>query len=269
MKAKKTYLIDREKRYINVTRDYRYFDKPGFLSFLYICFTALPVVVLLLMFYPELTAAISAWAGGVVSQVTGVVTGLSSSEFIPVLGDVVFVDMPGTAPTASFALVNLIVSLASMVFLSRLQCQARSFIIFVNMAMFVHGVSSAFFLLWPECFPYVLTDYSELYMEQQIGLWIMISVIAGISTGLIHAPLRAKLLAFYTTLGFSFIYGVTRYVVYMATLYWITALYMATLFFTLGVLFDFMQLVCVYSIFVKYASSRIHASKEASQWKWS
>ncbi len=261
--------VDTEKRYIYFTRDYRYFNKPGFTNIVYICLTVLPVVALVLMFYPEISMAISNWVSGVISQATGVQTGLASSEYIPSLGDVFFVDMSGTSPTASFALINLVVSLLSIVFITRLQSQARSFIIFVNMAMFVHAVASAFFLLWPEYFPYILTDYSELYMEQQISLWIMIPIIAGFATGMIRAPLPAKLLAFYTTLAFSFVFGVCRYVVYMAALNWLTALYMATLFFTLGVLFDFMQVVCVYSVFVKYASSYIGSSKEAKIWQWS
>jgi hypothetical protein len=44
---------------------------------------------------------------------------------------------------------------------------------------------------------------------------------------------------------------------------------MASLFFTFGVFFDFLQMVALYAVFIRYQSSRINAGKGQRIWQWS
>lgn len=92
---------------------------------------------------------------------------------------------------------------------------------------------------------------------------------SGFAISLIYSPLFAKLVALLATLAYSFVYGVVRYVIYLVILHYFSSLYMATLFFTLGVVFDFLQMVFVYILYVRYASRAFGSQKEGSLWKWS
>jgi hypothetical protein len=259
-----------QKRLIFFTRDYRHLPKPRIWMWLFVVLFILPVIAALVLFYPQISYAVSAWTCGVITGGTGIRTSITSSEFIPAIGPVYLVDIAGTLPTLWFSVVNLIVSvliLLLVIFLRR--SGLRSFGIYVSMAMFVHMISSLFFIFFPEYFPYSLTDYSELYMEQQIAIWICIAAISGFAISLIFSPFWSKLLTYFVTLVYTGLYGITRYVLYLLILRYFSSLYMATLFFTLGVLFDFLQMVFVYIIYVRYASQKYGSQKEGTLWKWS
>lgn len=259
-----------EKRRIFFTRDYRHLPKPRISMWMFVFLFVIPTVAALVLFYPQISQAISAWTCRVITGSTGIKTSVTSSEFIPMIGPVYLVDIVGSLPTFWFAVANLIVSVAVLLLVVLLrQSGMRSFAIYISMAMFVHMISSLFFIFFPEYFPYSLTDYSELYMEQQIAIWICIAGISGFAIALIFSPFWSKLLTFLSTLAYTGVYGITRYVLYLILLHYFSSLYMATLFFTLGVLFDFLQMVFVYIVYVRYASGKYGAQKEGTLWKWS
>ena len=123
-------------------------------------------------------------------------------------------------------------------------------------------------MFFPEYFPYTLVNYSELYIEQQIAIWLCIAGIAGFAISLIFSSFLAKLIAFIVTMLYSGIYGIARYVIYLLVLHFFSSIYMATLFFTLGMLFDFLQMVFVYILYVQYASKNFGTQKRGTLWKW-
>lgn len=260
---------DPEKRYINFTRDYRHFPKPKLSSFLFFILIPVPVILVILFYYPDITMALSSWTSKVISGSIGVQTTITSSEFIPMIGPVHFLDMVGSSPTFTFSLINLIVSVAILGILSFVESNMRSLIVYICMGAFVHAVSSAFFMFFPEYFPYALVDYSELYMEQQVAMWLIIALIAGLATALVYAPVYSKIITFFAILAYVAAYGITRYGLYLVILRSVSSLFMATLFFTLGVLFDFLQLVFIYTLFVMRASIRNSYGRGGSLWRWS
>ncbi|MFH1512620.1 MAG: hypothetical protein ABIG45_04620 [Bacillota bacterium] len=259
-----------EKRHIFFTRDYRHLPRPRMTMWLFVVLLIVPTIVGLVLFYPQISYGISVWTSGVITNGTGIQTAVTSAEFIPAIGPVYLVDIAGSLPTFLFSVINLIVSAAILLAVALLRRSGmRSFAIYVSMAMFVHMISSLFFIFFPEYFPYALVDYSELYMEQQIAIWICIAGISGFAIALIFSPFLSKLLSFVATLVYTGIYGITRYVLYLLILHYFSSLYMATLFFTLGVLFDFLQMVFIYIIYIRYASMKYGSQKEGTLWKWS
>jgi hypothetical protein len=258
------------KRRIFFTRDYRHLPKPQLTMWLFVLLFIIPVIVVLLLFYPQISQAVSAWTANVITGSTGVPASVTSREFIPMIGPVYMVDIVGSMPTLLFSIINLIVSVAILLLVTLVRRSGmRSFAIYISMAMFVHMISSLFFIFFPEYFPYSLTDYSELYMEQQIAIWICIAAISGFAIALIFSPFWSKLLTYVSTLVYTGIYGITRYVLYLLILHYFSSLYMAALFFTLGVLFDFLQMVFIYIIYIRYASRKYGSQKEGTLWKWS
>jgi hypothetical protein len=259
-----------EKRHIFFTRDYRHLPKPQITMWLFVILFIIPVIIGLLLFYPQISLVISNWTSGVITNSTGIPTGVTSSEFIPMVGPVYLVDIRGSLPTLLFSIINLIVSITVLLLVILFRRSGmRSFAIYVSMAMFVHMISSLFFIFFPEYFPYSLTDYSELYMEQQIAIWICIAAISGFAIALIFSSFVAKLLTYAATLVYAGLYGITRYVLYLLILHYFSSLFMGTLFFTLGVLFDFLQMVFIYIIYIRYASRKYDSQKEGTLWKWS
>lgn len=259
-----------EKRQISYTRDYRHLPRPKISMWFFVLLLVIPAVLAVLLFYPEISLAISVWVSHVITGGTGVPSTVTSAEFIPAIGPVYLVDMAGSMPTLLFSIINLVVSLATLflVMLMR-RSSMRSFAIYICMALFVHVISSLFFIFFPEYFPYALVDYSTLYMEQQIAIWICIAGISGFAIALIFSSFLSKLLTYLATLAYTAVYGITRYVVYLLLLHYFSSLFMATLFFTLGVLFDFLQMVFVYILYVRYASKKYGSQREGTLWKWS
>lgn len=268
MKTKKNAAI--EKQEIFFTRDYRHLPKPRFSMWIFVLLIVFPTLAAILLMYPQLSLGISQWVSGVITDNTGVPTSIISSDFIPMIGPVYLVDLAGSLPTRVFSIINLAVSALVLLLAGIFRKSGfRSFIIFLCMAMFVHLISSLFFIFFPEYFPYTLKNYSELYMEQQIAIWLCIAGISGFAISLIYTHIFAKIVTFLATLAYSFVYGVVRYVIYLVILHYFSSLYMATLFFTLGVVFDFLQMVFIYILYVQYASRTFGSQKEGSLWKWS
>ena len=224
-----------EKQNIFFTRDYRHLPKPRFSMWLFVFVFVLPIIAGLLLYYPRITEVIAVWTSNVITNATGIPTSVTSSDFIPMVGPVYLVDINGSLPTRAFSIINLVVSL-TVLLLSMIFNKSgfRSFIIFLCMAMFIHMISSLFFIFFPEYFPYALADYSELYMEQQIAIWVCIAGISGFAIALIFSSFIPKLIAYLTTLAYAGIYGITRYVLYLVVLHYCSSLYMATLFFYAG-----------------------------------
>ena len=69
-------------------------------------------------------------------------------------------------------------------------------------------------------------------------------------------------------ISYSFIYGVLRYITYLFIVSQISTIYMATLFFTLGPLFDFLYITYFYGRYVSRIIE-VNESKESEDiWQW-
>lgn len=251
------------------TRDYRYFSaKPGNTA-LFALLCVLPVALIFILFYSPISHAMSLWSGNIVSSVTNQTVEIMSKDFLPGLGGVHYLSMPGTVPTFTHALVSGIICLVAIMVVSQAQLNYRPFMIYLCIALYVQLFSSIFFIFWPDLFPYLLSDYSQLYMIQMAALLIILPTIFGMALALMRMSVIARVVAVLVQVSVLLIYNLFRYIVYLVFLYYCTSLYMAMLFFSLGVLFDFIQAVSIYGFAARHVSEQYGSRDRRSKWAWS
>lgn len=258
----------RKKYIVFYSRDYRHFTKPGVLSILITAVSMIAVIAFYLLNYTDITRALSDWTAGILHTVTGAETQTIAKDYFPAFGPIYIVDMAGTTPSFMFSLICAIVSLALVILLSMLKKGMRSLAIYFCMGAYILLISAVFFIFVPEYFPYSLTDYSELYMKQQVILWITVPSLGGMAIFLLGGKWISGYLTFALIVVVSFLFGCVRYVVNMYILYAGTSIFMASLFFTFGVLFDFLQMVSIYTLYVQILSKRMQSVKNRGEWEW-
>lgn len=142
--------------------------------------------------------------------------------------------------------------------------------VFLLYTLVVHVVNCVFFVYGGKEFPYTIGEYSNLYIQQQIGIWIMFIILASLVVGFMGKNAYGyKLLSFAGIMLYSIIYGMIRYIVFLFLLHKFSVLYMALLFFVIGPLFDFSYFVAIYAIFVNKIIKEYEFGKKKGEWKWS
>ena len=244
----------RKKSVIFYARDYRHFSGKVHEIVLFLLLCVLPVTLFFTLLYAPITRAICLWAGNIVAAITNQPVEILSSSFLPGLGGVHFLSLPSRNPSFTHALVMGVAALVAIIVFSQVNRNSRPLMIYICMGLYVQLASCLFFLFWPEAFPYTLGDYSELYMIQTASLWILLPTLFGIALSLLRTGIVARVVAILAQVGIMMLYDIVRYVVYLSALFFCTNLYMATLYFTFGVLFDFIQMVTVYAFYAKKVS---------------
>lgn len=261
---------DKNKENISYSRDYRHLNRNLFTYLLQIALILVPLAVGYLMMYNKLSYYVSSFSANMLEKMTGVTTGIKEVSYLPKLGGVYCVAMEGKEPSFSFAFLSLIITLILIIICSLIKNDKKPVMIFITIALYIHLVSSIFFVLFDSsAFLYNLNSYSILYMKQQIIVWLMIMIIYWLSTSLITRVPVLRITTFIMLMCISFAYGVVRYIVYMFIIAKASYLFMAVLYFSFGILFDFMIMVGVYSVFMKYASRKFKKKTEGGVWKWS
>lgn len=263
-----SYLQANSKNKIFYSREYRHLQKPSARSLIFLCLCVLPVCCVFLFLYPEITSILSDWGAAILRATTGTTVTVETVLFIPWVGDVSYISLEGTTPTFTSSLINAVASLLFILIASQTNRSNRPLMIYLCMGLFVHLVSSLFFIFFPEYFPYSLVDYSKLYILQQIGTWLTIALISGAATDLILSKGGYKYAAFFITVLYSFIFGCVRYVVYLFILYKFSLLYMAMLFFIFGVLYDFLGMIAIYALYVRSVSDLMSSKSGREAWRW-
>ena len=131
----------------------------------------------------------------------------------------------------------------------------------------INLVSSVFFLLSPQAFPYTSTEFSELYIKAQLSMWLFIPFILSMAFLPLPAPMSHKLLLMIFTIVYSALFGTLRYIIFMYIISRFSVIYMALLFFAFGPLIDFVYIVGIYSFYSSRLAKNLKSS--ASVWKWS
>lgn len=272
MKSKDTKELykDSGKEYINYSRDYRHLKGNVVLYIIQLIVVLVPVTVGYLFVYNQLSYYVSGFVAGVLEDVIGVNASIAAVDYFPKFGDVYCVQMQGKSPSFVFSVINLVVSLVLAIICSKVKTKNKNVMIFVTFTLSIHVISSAFFVIFgAERFPYNLNDYSELYMKQQIIVWLMILIVYWICTSFVSGINIFRVLSYIALAGMSLVFGTARYIVYMFVLSQASYIYMAILYFSLGVLFDFMIMVGVYAIYMKRASSIYKKKSHGGLWEWS
>lgn len=258
------------KRQIRFSHTYRHLRVEKLKQNLYLWFVILPLFIVLLLNYDKLSLFISEFVRNILSTVIPLSDmTIVSSSFIPYLGDIHYISLPTAIYQSGLNLITLLISVLLFIFVSTGRRKGHPFSIFIEMGLFVQIISCIFFLFASNDFPYTATIYSELYIKQQISLWLFFFVIIGLVTVLLGSGYFVYNLVFVIKIiSYSFIYGVLRYITYLFIVSQISTIYMATLFFTLGPLFDFLYITYFYGRYVSRIIE-VNESKESEDiWQW-
>lgn len=252
-------------------RTYRHLKPRRRSQVLYLLLFVTPCFVLLLFCYSPLTRLISEWAARFLQHALGSAAppSIGQHEFIPWFGPVHYVMRDSIVPSQSFVIGVLIAALIAAAMLGAGPFRGKPLSIFGLFAITVQIISCVFFLVGPLAFPYGVTDYSLLYMEQQVGIWLCFTVIAGVTTGLIsYGKVQYKALTFAVIMAYSLVFGTVRYLTYLLVVSALSPLFMAVLFFALGPFFDFLYLVFFYSLFVDRLNASFGRRERGEVWLW-
>ena len=256
------------KSRIYYARTYRHlsFDATG--SLIFLMGFVLPMTILIFLFYDEmalLMCRIVMWF----LEKTGIEDlGLKAGEFIPWLGPAWYVRTKAELPEQTLVVKNIAVCLAAVFILSRNPMRGKPLSIYILINLVIHMMSCVFFLLGSDVFPYTSDDYAELYVAQEIGIWITFLILSGCVEGTLgRGKVIFRILAVLTIMAYSFVFGTVRYALFLWLIGRYSLLYMPVMFFTLGPFFDFLYFVMIYSL----SAGRMMKKNDGvgrNRWEW-
>lgn len=259
-----------KKKQIYYARTYRRIELDLKACILLACLLMIPSVFLLLFFMDDLTGFMTK-AG--VFVLSGVIPANDISVKVTdyaFLQNMHYIDLPMKYPGTWMIVGNLIVCLFLLLLFRITKRTGRPLAIFMTFSILIHLVSCAFFAFASEYFPYLMSDYSELYMKQQIGTWIAFAILAGLVVTFMGSKHYAlKTVTFLSIMLYALVFGIIRYILYLFVLYQFSALYMALLFFVIGPTFDFSYFVIIYAFFVNKTIRNSESGESKEIWKWS
>ncbi|MGD9676945.1 MAG: hypothetical protein AB7V16_01095 [Vulcanibacillus sp.] len=262
-----------QKSQIYFSRIYRHLLPNRVERWIFLLGGVLPTILLFLLFYSKITYMLAVWANQVFSLISPKNSlGIGYEEFIPIFGGVYYVILPNKMPIFSELVINVVVTLLLLFILYLLYKKntgSTSLIIYFNIILLIHLISCIFFIFAEAYFPYSATVYSELYIKQQIGIWLSIMILAGVIIGILgYGSILVRFSFFLGIVGYSLVYGFVRYITFMFIISKGSNLYMATLFFSLGPLFDFLYLVGFYGIYIYSLVNYFNQGKGRLKWLW-
>lgn len=254
------------KKQIQYSRTYRHIEMNKFNVFLGIVVGILPFCLLVAFCYPQITLFISQVTMYVLSPLfTENVLTIANADFLKWFGPVYYLALPGTFPSIIFIWLNLLLTLIALFILSSV-AKTRPLTIFLSISLWVHVCSCLFFTFLPEYFPYDATEYSGLYIKQQVGIYFFVPIIIGLPIIMLPINFFKSWLTIVCCVAYSFIFGIVRYITFMFVLSKVSLMYMASLFFSFGPFIDFLYLVCIYSLLASSTAGNLKRTKEV--WRW-
>ena len=135
--------------------------------------------------------------------------------------------------------------------------------------IFLSGItilSSVVFILLPHTFPYTVLKFSELYVTTEVGMWLFVPLVMGMSLLPVPAGILSKGAVIILSVLYSVVFGVMRYIVFLFVISEWSYIFMPVLYFAFGPLLDFVYVVGIYSLYVSKVSERI--AQDYRVWKW-
>lgn len=260
-----------EKQKIYYSRTYRHLQVNKKKSFLFLLLCVLPCVIGLFLFYGEITAFVTNITGRVLDYfVPALEVSYKWTDFIPLLDDIKIVVIPSIYPSIKLILINIAVLLVAIALCILGKMRNHALAIYAMIILFIHMINCVFFLFAGKEFTYTAMQYSELYMKQQVGIWICFLIIIGLVTGILgDGSIFLRIVTLTGVMLYSFCFGLVRYIVFLFIMYKFSMLYMAAFFFVLGPFFDFMYLVMIYGIYVDKLTGMYTTGKRKEKWLWS
>lgn len=260
--------LSAEKKKIYFARTYRHLKVNPREYLVFLLLFILPAIIALLFLYDELTYILCKTASWVITAASGENAGMMSDTFLPGFGPVYSLSLPTTLPDYNLILLNFGVSLTVAWLLCTGTRKGRPMSIYLSITLFIHIIACAFFLLGKNVFPYTLEEFSDLYIKQQVGIWITFLLLIGLVMGLLsRGALLRRLLTTMCVMLYSFAFALVRYVLFLYVLMEFSILYMPLMFFALGPFFDFSYFVAIYAVSTN-GIIRLYDSKQKEEWFW-
>lgn len=259
------------KKKIYLSRSYRRLKVDRVSQNLYLFLWLIPCLIIFLYTYSKITFYLTDLAYLSLSPYLALnEMGKEFSDFLPCFGGTYYLTLPDALPDNKFIAVNMFSSLSILFVCVTGRRSGHPLSIFISMAMFTHMVSCVYFFLGSDYFPYTNTDYSELYIKQQVGIWLSFLTIAGLITAFLGiGSIFRRILTFSGIMMYSFIFGTIRYIVFLFILSKVSMLYMALMFFSFGPFFDFLYLVYIYGLYVEKVIAVSESQEGRGVWEWS
>ena len=256
------------KKKIFYVREYRHFTPNGKETVLFLLTCVVPIVLIMLLVFPYISHWICTWVGRLLSQTPNTEIGTEVHDLFPNFLPIESLTLAGHNPSRTQVLIAMVVSLVLLIISWQVDANLRSVFIYLSMALYLLLASCLFFLFWPERFPYTLDQFSSLYMLQQASLCVILPALLGIALSLIPAGFCLKYFAVILCSLLDILVCTLRYFFYLYVLHRFSYLYMASLYFSLGVLFDFIRMVLIFSFVAKRVSETMQKPDWRGKWDW-
>lgn len=258
-----------EKQKIYYARTYRHLRRNYLKSIQYTLLFVLPCLILLVVNLQNITRFIAELGVNILGKVfPGIPMSIAQSEF-SILGGMEYIVMPTVYPDIPFTFINLLVTICIVAALSTGKRTGKPVAIFFMLCALIHTINCVYFIFAANHFPYRAFQFSDLYMKQQIGIWIVFVVLSGLVTGIMgDSGFIYKILTFLSIMAYSFVFGAVRYILFLYLLQQYSILYMAVMYFVFGPLFDFLYLVAIYSVFANKMSGFYDTGIGREEWEW-
>ncbi len=237
------------------SRSYHYAKNSLLERIIFIAITFIPFLGMLFYENGMVSAWLSKWAGRMMQTGFGIESTVQEMDFIPFF-KLRYLSVEGCLPSQQHILIAGIACVVLLLLIFFIGKGRSPLTFFGIISVIILLISAIYFYFWGDKFPYSLTDYASLYMTQQIVSWLAIGFIMSMVLALYSKALIPAIITYYGTLTYCFVLGSLRYLFYLIFLHYASSFYMATLFFTLGVFWDFLFVVCVFSMFSKWLSRR-------------
>lgn len=259
-----------QKREIYYVRTYRRLRGGGWRGVLFVCLLVVPALIVLLWSLPHLTRWMSWLAVKLLcARFRGLPIQIVTSQF-PIAGNISIVDLPTVYPSLSVVIGNLLVCVAVLILICTGRRRGKPVAVFTAIMLITHFINCVFFLFARNFFPYTAFHYSDLYVKQQVSIWIFFILLAGVTIGFMgRKGALLKLAAFLAVILYSLVFGTARYVFFLYILERFSVFYMSLLFFTFGPFFDFVYMVAIYALFISRIGRLYDSADERGEWAWS
>jgi hypothetical protein len=185
----------------------------------------------------------------------------------PLIKDFPVLESVFVFPGTRHALLNFLAGVIVILLVPQLRRVWKPLRIYLVYLALLNSASAAFFLLWPERFPYNVAEFSQLYMGTQLGIWFMIPLVMGLVLLPVPSRVGEKLLVILATGVWAIAFGILRYASFLYIFDSGSVIYMAAMFFALGPFLDFVYMVAIYSIYLNLVALRTQDANR--MWRWS
>jgi len=253
------------KKNIYCHRAYRRLYFPGktgnVIRFIALC---LPFATLVTLFASQLTWLMSSAAKDVFMYLTGTYVTLAEKQ-ATLFGKMYLVDFMGKYPTPAFSAALCAVTFAGIWLMAKLKKAPRSVAIYASFVLSITFISSVVFLIFPNNFPYTIMRFSDFYFAAEIGVWLIIPFVMGVSLSLLPSNIFEQYIVIAAVLVYSLIFGFVRYVIFLYILHKFSYIFMATMFIAFDPPLDTIYIIGIYSLYASVISKRLQGAQH--DWK--